>query len=87
VYHLYVIRTRRRAELASFLKARDIQTGIHYPVPGHRQPAVEHLAPPPLPRTESAVDEILTLPISGGHAEAEIDRVAEAVRAFFATSG
>jgi dTDP-4-amino-4,6-dideoxygalactose transaminase len=87
VYHLYVIRTPRRAELASFLKAHDIQTGIHYPVPGHRQPAVEHLAPPPLPRTERAVDEILSLPISGGHTEAEIDRVAEAVREFFATSG
>ena len=32
VYHLYVVRTPRRAELAAFLKARGIQTGIHYPV-------------------------------------------------------
>ena len=50
VYHLYVVRTPRRAELAAFLKERGIQTGIHYPVPTHRQPAVEHFAPPPLPR-------------------------------------
>ncbi len=83
VYHLYVVRTPRRAELAAFLKERGIQTGVHYPVPGHRQPAVERFAPSPLPVTERLVDEILTLPISAGHTDAEIDAVAMAVRAFF----
>ena len=83
VYHLYVVRTPRRAELAAFLKARGIQTGIHYPVATHRQPAVERYAGPALPRTERLVDEILTLPISAGHTEAEIDAVAAAVREFF----
>ena len=83
VYHLYVVRTPRRAELAAFLKERGIQTGIHYPVPTHRQPPVEHLAPPPLPRTEQLVEEILTLPMSADHADEEIDRVVAAVRAFF----
>jgi dTDP-3-amino-3,4,6-trideoxy-alpha-D-glucose transaminase len=83
VYHLYVVRTPRRAELAAFLKARGIQTGIHYPVPTHRQPAVERFAGTALLQTEQLVDEILTLPISAGHTEAEIDAVAGAVRAFF----
>ena len=83
VYHLYVVRTPRRAELAAFLKERGIQTGVHYPVPTHRQPAVERFAPSPLPATERLVDEILTLPISAGHTDAEIDTVATAVRAFF----
>jgi dTDP-4-amino-4,6-dideoxygalactose transaminase len=83
VYHLYVVRTPRRAELAAFLKARGIQTGIHYPVPTHRQPAVERFAGPALPQTERLVDEILTLPISAGHTEAEIDAVVAAVREFF----
>jgi dTDP-4-amino-4,6-dideoxygalactose transaminase len=83
VYHLYVVRTPRRTELAAFLKERGIQTGIHYPVPTHRQPPVEHLAPPPLPRTEQLVEEILTLPMSADHADEEIDRVVAAVRAFF----
>jgi dTDP-4-amino-4,6-dideoxygalactose transaminase len=78
-----VVRTPRRAELATFLKGRGIQTGVHYPVPTHRQPAVERFAGPPLPATERLVDEILTLPISAGHSEAEIDEVATAVRAFF----
>jgi dTDP-4-amino-4,6-dideoxygalactose transaminase len=83
VYHLYVVRTPRRTELAAFLKERGIQTGIHYPVPTHRQPPVEHLAPTSLPRTEQLVEEILTLPMSADHADEEIDRVVAAVRAFF----
>jgi dTDP-4-amino-4,6-dideoxygalactose transaminase len=83
VYHLYVVRTRERDALAKFLKERGIATGIHYPVPCHKQPAVEHLNPPPLPRTERVVKEILTLPISAGHADAEVDEVIAAVRAFF----
>lgn len=84
VYHLYVVRTPRRAELAAFLKERSIATGIHYPVPTHRQPAVERFGPPALPRTERLVEEILTLPMSANHTEAEIDAVVAAVRDFFA---
>ena len=83
VYHLYVVATPRRDELAAFLKARGIATGIHYPVPCHRQPAVERLNPPALPRTEKLVDEILSLPMSAGHTDAEIDTVAAAVREFY----
>jgi dTDP-4-amino-4,6-dideoxygalactose transaminase len=83
VYHLFVIRTERRDELARFLKARSIATGIHYPVPSHRQPAVENLSPPELPRTEHLVRDILSLPLSAGHTDAEIDEVVAAVREFF----
>ncbi len=83
VYHLYVIRTRERDALAKFLKERGLATGIHYPVPSHRQPAVEHLNPPALEHTERVVKEILTLPMSAGHTDAEVDEVISAVRAFF----
>jgi dTDP-4-amino-4,6-dideoxygalactose transaminase len=84
VYHLYVVATTRRDELAAFLKTRGIGTGIHYPVPCHRQPAVERLQPPALLRTEKLVDEILSLPMSAQHGDAEIDEVVAAVREFFA---
>jgi dTDP-4-amino-4,6-dideoxygalactose transaminase len=83
VYHLFVVRTPRRAALAAFLKEREIQTGIHYPIPTHRQPALERIAPSALPQTDRLVDEILTLPLSASHTEAEIDRVIAAVREFF----
>jgi dTDP-4-amino-4,6-dideoxygalactose transaminase len=84
VYHLYVVATPRRDELAAFLKARGIGTGIHYPIPCHRQPAVERLQPPALLRTEKLVEEILSLPMSAQHTDAEIDEVVAAVREFFA---
>jgi dTDP-4-amino-4,6-dideoxygalactose transaminase len=83
VYHLYVVRTAERDRLAQFLKERGLATGIHYPVPSHRQPAVEPLNPPALPHTEQLVKEILTLPMSAGHTDAEIDEVIGAVHAFF----
>ena len=83
VYHLYVVRTDRRDALAEWLKVRGIATGVHYPVPSHRQPAVAELGPPALPRTERLVGEILSLPMSAGHTEAEVDEVIAAVRAFF----
>jgi dTDP-4-amino-4,6-dideoxygalactose transaminase len=84
VYHLYVVATPRRDGLAAFLKARGIGTGIHYPIPCHRQPAVERLQPPALLRTEKLVEEILSLPMSAQHTDAEIDEVVAAVREFFA---
>src|SRR5262249_56269593 len=84
VYHLYVVRTPRRDELAAFLKERGIQTGVHYPVPTHRQPAVEALRPATLARTERLVEEILSLPMSANHTPAEIDQVTAAGREFFA---
>jgi dTDP-4-amino-4,6-dideoxygalactose transaminase len=83
VYHLYVVRTPRRDALAAFLKARSIQTGVHYPVASHRQPALERLDPPALPWTERLAEEVLSLPISAQHTEAEIDTVVSAVREFF----
>ncbi len=83
VYHLYVIATPRRAELAAFLRARGIQTGVHYPVAAHRQPAVAALGAGPLPRAERAAREVLSLPISAQHTVAEIDAVIAAVREFF----
>src|SRR5437870_2803210 len=83
VHHLYVVRTPQRAQLAGCLKDEGVATGIHYPVACHRQPAVEHLKALPLEHTDRIVKEILTLPISAGHTEAEIDEVIAGVKAFF----
>ena len=83
VYHLFVIRTPERDALRAFLAGRGIETGIHYPVPAHRQPAIQHLSAPSLPVTERLVGEILSLPISAGHAEAEVDEVVAAVQEYF----
>jgi dTDP-4-amino-4,6-dideoxygalactose transaminase len=66
---------RRRALAERYNKAL---AGLPIELPRER----DH-SPPALPLTERAVDEILTLPMSPGHTEAEIDEVARAVREFF----
>ena len=43
VYHLYVVRVMDREALRAHLDVAGIGTGIHYPVPLHRQKAYEHL--------------------------------------------
>ncbi len=66
VYHLYVIQTDRRDELAGHLSKHGIETGVHYPMPNHRQPAtLARIQPPPspLPETERIVGRILSLPM------------------------
>ena len=84
VYHLYVIRAAARDALAAHLNARGIGTGVHYPVPVHRQPAYAHLGygPGSLPATEAAAAEVLSLPMHPDLPPTAIDMVAAAVRAF-----
>jgi dTDP-4-amino-4,6-dideoxygalactose transaminase len=85
VYHVFVVRVEnhdRRESLARHLKARGIETGVHYPVPNHRQPAIADVfgTQPPLPRTEEYVRRILSLPMFPGLTEQEVKTVAAAVR-------
>ena len=86
VYHMYVVRVRRRDELQKFLGERGIETGVHYPVPNHQQPAVtsrfDNL--PRLPKTEQVVHEILSLPIHGEMPLSDVDAVCEAIGEFYA---
>src|SRR5436853_4999202 len=85
VYHMYVIRCARRDELQKFWKERGSETGIHYPVQNHLQPAVTGLFPftPKLLKTEAAVKEILSLPIHGEMNLEAADRVCEAISEFY----
>jgi dTDP-4-amino-4,6-dideoxygalactose transaminase len=84
VYHMYVVRTPRRDELARFLQERGVGTGIHYPVANHQQPAVTDLYKdiPRLPKTEKAVGEILSLPIYGELDLEDVDYVCDCIAEF-----
>ncbi|HVP76341.1 MAG TPA: DegT/DnrJ/EryC1/StrS family aminotransferase [Thermodesulfobacteriota bacterium] len=85
VYHLYVIQTADRDRLADFLKERGIQTGIHYPIPNHQQPAVRNTLgqQPRLAKTEDAAKKILSLPIYPELEKEKIDFVCATIREFF----
>lgn len=85
VYHQYVLRTQRREALRQHLASLDIETGIHYPQPIHRQDAWRDTfgESRPLPRAEQVAREILSLPVHADLTDAEVERVADAVRRFF----
>jgi dTDP-4-amino-4,6-dideoxygalactose transaminase len=85
VYHMYVIRTKQRDELAKHLQDKRIGTGIHYPVANHQQPAITkiHSELPKLPQTETIVKEILSLPIYGELPMEDVDVVCDAILEFF----
>lgn len=66
VYHLYIVEVSNRDTVQNVLKANGIESGIHYPVPLHRQPAYAHLAGGrTLPVTERIASRIVSLPICG----------------------
>ncbi len=84
VYHMYVVRTPDRDALATHLKTYGVETGIHYPVANHQQPAITtRFGAVRLPRTETLVNEILSLPIYGELPLEDADYVADRVIAFF----
>jgi dTDP-4-amino-4,6-dideoxygalactose transaminase len=83
VFHLYVIRSPRREALRDFLADHGVQTGIHYPVPVHRQPAfaeVPHVAAD-LPVTDRLAAEVLSLPMFPTISGDQIRYVAEVANA------
>jgi dTDP-4-amino-4,6-dideoxygalactose transaminase len=92
-YHQYAIRTDRRDSLRQFLADHGIGTGDYYPVPAYREPALEardtirihsgfgHV---PLPETERACKEVVTLPIRPSLTDEQQNTVIDAIRRFFA---
>jgi dTDP-4-amino-4,6-dideoxygalactose transaminase len=87
VWHLFVIRTPRRDALREWLAAAGIETGLHYPVPNHRQPCLHHLAMDrqSFPMSETWAQQGLSLPLFYGMTDAQLSRVVDMVRAFFAS--
>jgi dTDP-4-amino-4,6-dideoxygalactose transaminase len=84
VYHLFVIRSRKRDSLQAFLKEKEIETLIHYPIPIHLQKAYQELRyrKGDLPVTERCAREVLSLPLFSGMTNEEIEEVGHAICAF-----
>jgi dTDP-3-amino-3,4,6-trideoxy-alpha-D-glucose transaminase len=85
VFHLYVVRSDRRDRLRASLATAGVQTGIHYPVPCHRQGAfaTSPAAQADLPLSDRLAAEVLSLPIGPHLSDEQADRVIAGVRAFF----
>jgi dTDP-4-amino-4,6-dideoxygalactose transaminase len=82
VWNQFVIRTSRRDELRAFLRGREIETEVYYPVPVHKQPCFASTIA--LPVAERAAREVLALPVHPQLTEEQVTYVAASVRAFWA---
>ncbi|MDR0988665.1 MAG: DegT/DnrJ/EryC1/StrS family aminotransferase [Prevotellaceae bacterium] len=83
VYHIFPLFSPQRDALQHHLAAHHIETLIHYPIPPHRQQALQqeyvHLH---LPVTEKLSSEELSLPISPLLSEKEVTHVIDCVNGF-----
>jgi dTDP-4-amino-4,6-dideoxygalactose transaminase len=76
VHHLEVIRVAERDRLRDRLAAVGVQTGIHYALPCHKQPAFAQFDVRPLPVAEQACRSQLSLPMHPTMLPAEVEAVA-----------
>ncbi|HWW75047.1 MAG TPA: DegT/DnrJ/EryC1/StrS family aminotransferase, partial [Pyrinomonadaceae bacterium] len=86
VYHLFVVQTDARDALQRYLSSAGVQTGIHYPVPVHLQPAYASLRHKEgdFPQAESQSRRVLSLPMFAELTEYQIKYVADAAADFYA---
>jgi dTDP-4-amino-4,6-dideoxygalactose transaminase len=86
VFHLFVVRVKRRDELLAFLKDKGVAGGIHYPIPIHLQKAYAELGHKPgdFPVTEQAAGEILSLPMFAELTDEQIAYTVECIKQFLA---
>lgn len=84
-YHLFVIKTRKRDQLAKFLKDKGIETGIHYPVTIHLTPSYSYLSlkKGSFPVSEKSCQSILSLPIYPEMSDKDIEYVIDQTKKFF----
>jgi dTDP-4-amino-4,6-dideoxygalactose transaminase len=85
VYHLFVIETDERDGLRAALGREGIETGIHYPIPLHMQPALRELgyARGDFPHAERLAARSLSLPMYPELPVDHVERVADAIRRYF----
>ncbi len=77
VYHLYVVQVPNRDQVRAALSAEGIQSGIHYPIPLHQQPAYKHLGhkADDFPVSAALGPKILSLPMFPEITTEQIERV------------
>lgn len=84
-FHVFVVQVDQRDALAAHMKERGIETGVHYPVPIHLQPAAAELGykAGSMPMCEGQAERILSLPINQYVSEEDIGWITGAIREFY----
>jgi perosamine synthetase len=87
VFHQYTIRVTKdfpvsRDELQHILSEKNIGTGIHYPIPIHKQPSYLKLGyHESLPVAEEMAKEVISLPVHPGLTDQQLETIINTLRA------
>lgn len=84
VHHLFVVTTPHREALAAYLKEKNIETLVHYPLPAHHQGPCKavRIDPKGLGAAEKHARECLSLPCNPFLTDEEAGMVVDAVNGF-----
>ena len=82
VYHIFNIRFYERDNLQQFLLKNNIKTEIHYPVPPHKQKAMQNFISGNYPLSEEIHNTTLSLPISFSHTEKDVFKVIDTMNSY-----
>ena len=75
-WHLFVVRVQNREKIQSHFSTLKVETGIHYPIPLHKQPALEKFYKRvKLPNTELLAKQMISLPIHPHLSEADVELI------------
>ena len=86
VFHLFVIKCKKRDELAKHLGDKGIECGVHYPVPIHLQPVYREMygyTPGAFPVSESLSSSLLSLPIFPALPDDDVRFICEQIFDFY----
>ncbi len=81
VYHLYVVQCESRDALQTSLNDSGVQSGIHYPIPIHMQPAYAFMGHKQgdFPEAEKQARHVLSLPMFPELNDQQIERVVQVI--------
>jgi len=85
VYHLYIIRVKKRHELLRYLNEKGIEAKVHYPIPVHLQKAAQYLGykEGDFPVSEVHAKTAITLPAHQHLTYEEVEYSIEMVGKFY----
>lgn len=82
VFHIFGVRFQERDKLKSWLLEQGVKTEIHYPIPPHKQDAMQGILQGDYPIADKLHETELSLPISIGHNINDVQLVTEIIKQF-----
>ncbi len=84
-YHMYMLRAQKRDELVDFLRSKDIDCKVHYPIPLHLQTAAKGLGYKrgDFPECEAQAGDVLSLPAHQFVTDEQIDYMVACISSFY----